>query len=1002
MNLGPHCSNRLIVSVCVSAVAMAAVVAVAVRADDTSQPTSIRPPSRGPVLAEKPEQVDEQLAVDLLIVGGNESAVAAAVQAARQGVGSIALVNDIDWLGGQFTSEGLGAVDEWTIYKGKKVYFPRSGMFLEIMDAIEADMERKYGLKRPGNSWTAWTTCEPRDTEKLFRKLIAPYLAEQGGPIRLFSHYEPEGVLGDGGHLEGVVFAGRDGTAAAGRRLRVEAELTIDASDWGDVIRLSGAAYMAGPDLKHQFNEPSAPKTYDDVGRNEMNPITGCMVLRETTEETVIDRPEHYDSRTYYGAVLATKKEFEAVGWPRGVMRPHSVAWVDSDVPDGPYGSGRSVYTHRRLVDRRHNGLDAGTESLLVNWPLQDYPLYNFPQHVAEALEATEEGASQKNIVDMTPDQRRIVFADARAHALGMLYFLQTVVAERQPDDAVTFRSMRPTDEFGTPDGMPLKPYIREGLRLDAMYVLREQDVRDRDGIQSWASAMPTDAVFGYQFNIDFHPTKRIFLEGNNSGPWAHIHTKYRHWGTHTDRAGFPLRSLIPRKHQGLIGAGKNIGYSSIVSSAVRLHGHGMLVGQAAATVAAVALENDTTPARVARTPALVREVQRRLVSPGVDPSTGTQPPGVLLWPYQDTPPDALWFAAVNHLSTAGILPGVTGYQDFEPDRLVTRREVARSVVRALLAAGEVADRKFTRFEYTEDLKAARPVFSDVGGFDPDFAAIESLARWRLIARGDDDRYFHPDQTADRQFLYGLLRALEVEDLPDVDAEEKAVTRAELAMGLFALVGEKGLTPVAPTGFLTPGQDSDGDGREDLDDPLPLDRDNDNIPDRFDADRDGDGVADRIRNLSIGPVQAFNFTGRPAVITPGYVNDHGEQFTQSRGYGWQEDIQANHRRRGKNPDPVLDSFLFTRQTATWECAVENGTYRVTACIGDSGFVQEGQVVTIEGVPLARNRTTEINEFFEKSVVVEVKDGRLTVEIGSPQQGVNTCLNRLRYARVDQE
>ncbi len=55
---------------------------------------------------------DEMVETDLLVVGGSESAVAAAVQAARLGVKSIALVDDIDWLGGQFTAEGLCAVDE--------------------------------------------------------------------------------------------------------------------------------------------------------------------------------------------------------------------------------------------------------------------------------------------------------------------------------------------------------------------------------------------------------------------------------------------------------------------------------------------------------------------------------------------------------------------------------------------------------------------------------------------------------------------------------------------------------------------------------------------------------------------------------------------------------------------------------------------------------------------------------------------------------------------------
>jgi tRNA U34 5-carboxymethylaminomethyl modifying enzyme MnmG/GidA len=47
---------------------------------------------------------------DLLIVGGDESGCAAAVQAARLGVDRIVLVNDIDWLGGQFCTQGIGPI----------------------------------------------------------------------------------------------------------------------------------------------------------------------------------------------------------------------------------------------------------------------------------------------------------------------------------------------------------------------------------------------------------------------------------------------------------------------------------------------------------------------------------------------------------------------------------------------------------------------------------------------------------------------------------------------------------------------------------------------------------------------------------------------------------------------------------------------------------------------------------------------------------------------------
>ena len=109
---------------------------------------------------------------------------------------------------------------------------------------------------------------------------------------------------------------------------------------------------------------------------------------------------------------------------------------------------------------------------------------------------------------------------------------------------------------------------------------------------------MPGDAVFGFQFNIDFHPTRRKFLTEDRNGPWQYVHTPARNWHTDTDRAMFPLRGLVPVEMDGLLGAGKNIGVSSVVQSALRLHGQMMLCGQACATVAAMCLRDSIEAAR--------------------------------------------------------------------------------------------------------------------------------------------------------------------------------------------------------------------------------------------------------------------------------------------------------------------------------------------------------------------------------------------------------------------
>jgi len=595
----------------------------------------------------------EEVSADLLVVGGNESGVAAAVQAARLGVKNVVLVNDIDWLGGQFSAEAVGAPDEWTFYHGKKVNFPRSGMFLEIINAIRAHNKRTYGISAPGNSFCSSETIEPAAAARIFEEFVATAKDR----VRVLRRWEVSRVQMEGFRVAAVEFR-RPGDP--GQKLTVRARLTIDASDWGDVIRLSGARYGAGPDLKSRFEESSAPVELLDGEKNEMNPISYCLVLRETDHDAPIQPPDDYDPRKY--AAL-----------------DHTRHWVDTPIPSPIYsGANLSIYTHRRLIDRRHNHLAAGTEKVLLNWPAQDYPLYDFPKRVADALETTETGASLKNIVNMTPAQHRIVFEDAKRQALGMLFHLQQT--SKATEDQPSFRRMELSEEFGTPDRLPPKPYVREGLRLEALSMLREQDIRTPKDDPHWAKVMPADGLFGFQFSIDFHPTRRRFLDAQNTGPWVNTQTPSRNWSTHTDRAMFPLRGLVPVEKDGLLGASKNIGVSSIVSSALRLHGQMMLCGQASATVAWLALRDGVEPRAIAADSKRVQTVQRALARSGV-----------LIWPFQDLDPTADYFEAVNLLHVRRILVAEPNSLDFQPEKEVGEKDIAAVLARAGLR--ELPDR---------------------------------------------------------------------------------------------------------------------------------------------------------------------------------------------------------------------------------------------------------------------------------------------------------------------
>lgn len=720
---------------------------------------------------------------DLLVVGGTEAACAAAVHAARCGVKKIVVASDIEMLGGQFSAEGVGAIDEWTTYRGKRVEFPRSGLFSEVLNSIRETNGRKYGVIRPGNGFCSSETIEPGEAARIFEELLAPYSQKGTGQIQVLRNRRPVGVRLEGGALRSVAF--RDPRDASGL-YEVPARLTIDATDWGDVIRIAAANYSVGPDLRSRFDEPNAPVGPLAEDRNEMNPISYCLVLRETDRDATIPKPQNYDERTYFGTTSATTKEFKQLAWPPKAQQMNVPPFIATAYPEGIYSAQVNLYAHRRLVDAKHLQLGPNKETILINWPTQDYPLYDFPQHVVDKLTATEGGDLRWNIALMTYEQRQIVFEDAKQHALGMLYHLQTTVQQKLDAKQIDFRRMELVDDFGTPDKLPPKPYIREGLRLEALYMLREGDLRMQGDEPRWARHMVPDSVFAFQFNIDFHPTRRVFLNDDRKNPWVNVHTANRNWSTHTDRACFPLRSLIPREMDGLLGASKNIGVSSIVSSAVRLHGQMMHTGQATGTIAAICLRDNIQPRELAVDAKRIRELQSTLVR-GVQGK-----PGVLLWPYQDLRPDEIHFEAANMLAVLGVYR-VEDNVDFAAFTTVSRRELATSLVRA------------------RELVADPPLWK--APEDPPL-----------------------DKTADWKTLHAWMNELGLRPSAGLSARGSLhLTRAELCQQLWLAIRERIADLPHDPRFLEMGNDADGDGREDLDDPLPLDKDNNNSPDLFDA-----------------------------------------------------------------------------------------------------------------------------------------------------------------------
>lgn len=870
-----------------------------------------------------PLRATKPIHTDLLIVGASESGWAAAIQAARMGVESITIVHDGAWVGGQYTEQALACVDEnkgngkvgWGVdWHPMKRSFHRFGLFQELMDEIEAFNLEKYGSLMPGKPIHGPSTFRPAEAERIFRKLLQPYL-DSGQVSLITNRYPVAAIFGANQHeLAGLRFNRLRPPSKKQQFLEVHAPLTIDASDFGDAIQVSGAAFEVGPDPQSRYDEPSAPKSLAGFPPNEMNPITWPMIVEESDDWSSIPKPPHFDDRNYPRATHLTRAKFGKLKWDR----PARVGAINHWPNKGQAAHRQlSVFTVRRIVDGTTS--KDGRTSILLNYMNgQDYALERLPKRVADALEATEPGASKKNYVLLTRRQREIIFQDAKNHALGVLYHLQNFVHERATDKTHSFRKFRLSPEFDTSDKLPPKPYIRESLRLKAMYMMREQDARNFDGKdkkaarESFAKVMYPDGVFSWQFHYDFHRTGRAYLKGDTdqSGPWIDYEKPGRHTRFLSDRAVFPLRSLIPEKMDGLIGAQRNIGNSSIVSAAIRLHDQGVHVGQAAGALAALCLQEKLKPREVPFSYGRLEKVRHALCG-------GTEGAPILLWPFRDLPSNHPGFVAINRIAAQGGFPLEKRIVDFKPDAPATMT-------------------------------------------------------WR------------------KQVYTNSLRDRILDEMPVIPRGE--MTRAE-----FAIVWWEQLQHLASLRFIRQSpDDADKDGIPDRNDPLPF------------TDSESSWPEERPLKLRAGfdglvappeSGRAFNFTGRNGRAAKGFIPDHGQPFSTQRGHGWSRDISKNHRRRNVFKEAARDTFIFTRTSDTWECALANGSYEVGICIGDAGHEQPGQHVFVEGKHVVNEVHTDAGQYLETIVGTKVVDGRLTIKIGRGA-GSNTCLNWLTIKPLD--
>ncbi|MBC7188281.1 MAG: FAD-dependent oxidoreductase [Calditrichaeota bacterium] len=332
--------------------------------------------------------------VDVLVVGASTGGVCAAIQAARLGV-QVALVEETPWLGGMLTAAGVSAVDGNHLLP--------SGLWGEFRQHL---YDHYGGPQAVATGWVSNTLFEPRVGEAIFRRMVA------GEPNIDVTHgYWPVRVLTRRGRVHGVQFEN-----CRGELLTVRATITIDATEYGDVLAGAGCSYDLGRDARAQTEEPGAPESPDPF----IQDLTYVAILKDYGhgQDCGVGRPRGYDERLYAG----TCRELGGQG---------------TGAPDCD-----RMLSYGRLPGNK----------FMINWPVHGNDCY-------------------LNVVELPRAMRRRLLQQAKRTTLGWIHFVQKHLGWRHLGLA--------DDEFPTRDRLPFIPYNREARRLRGVVRLTTLDLVD-------------------------------------------------------------------------------------------------------------------------------------------------------------------------------------------------------------------------------------------------------------------------------------------------------------------------------------------------------------------------------------------------------------------------------------------------------------------------------------------------------------------------------------------
>ena len=501
---------------------------------------------------------------DLVIYGGTAAAVTAAVQAKQMGK-TVIVVSPDKHLGG-LSSGGLGFTDtgnKAVIGGLAREFYHRVYQHYQKSEAWAWEKREQFGNKGQGTvaldgeNRTMWI-FEPHVAEAVFEDFVREYKIPV---VRNEWLNRQTGVKKSGGRITSI-------TTLSGKRY--SGKMFIDATYEGDLLAAAGVSYHVGRESKDQYGE-------------QWNGVqTGVL---------------HH--RHHFGAVKEKISPYWTPGDPASGVLPRS-----STAAPGEYGAADKkvqAYCFRMcLTDLEANrvpfpkpaGYDTKQYELLLRifqagWRETFQKFDRIPNRKTDTNNhgpfSTDNIGMNYDYPDASYERRRQIIREHEQYQKGLLYFIAN--DPRVPKDVQDqFRKWGlARDEFKDNGNWPHQIYVREARRLIGAYVMTENELLKK---------RPTpDSVGMGSYGIDSHNIQRYII---GTGKDAYVQNEGDIGVSTNGPYQIAYGSLTPKK-----GEIENLLVPVCVSSthiafgSIRMEPVFMILGQSAATAAAMAIDNN-------------------------------------------------------------------------------------------------------------------------------------------------------------------------------------------------------------------------------------------------------------------------------------------------------------------------------------------------------------------------------------------------------------------------